>query len=312
MFIIFKNFVSTSKPTPFYPIHLSTQKTARVSDYVELLKPRVMSLVIFTTLCGMMVAPTSPHPVISLIALLSIAVGAGGSGCLNMWIERHTDARMQRTRNRPLPKGIIDPDSALAFGMILSLGSVFLMAVCVNYTASLLLLFTIFFYTVIYTLYLKPRTPYNIVIGGLAGALPPLIGWVSMTGTFDIVPCIMVGIIFFWTVPHFWALALVKAQDYQNAGIPMMPNTHGIIPTKKQILLYTLLTTCTPLALYFIAFNSLWFCGIALILGSVFLRYALRLFTHAHGGEIKLFAYSLFYLFALFLAIVLDHIWVAL
>ena len=282
-------------------------KSAHISDYIALLKPRVMSLVIFTTLCGMMVAPVSPHPVMSFIALLAIAVGAGGSGCLNMWIERDVDAHMVRTQNRPLPRGAMDADSALIFGMMLSLGSVFVMAVCVNYLAASLLLFTIVFYTVVYTIYLKPRTSYNIVIGGLAGALPPLIGWVAMTGDISAPPLIMVLIIFLWTVPHFWALALVKADDYAKAGIPMMPNTHGARATKKQILLYALLTTFSPLSLNFIGFNSLYFALLSVVLGGIFMAYTLRVFIQERGGEMSLFAYSIFYLFVLFLGMVIDH-----
>lgn len=278
-----------------------------VFDYISLLKPRVMALSIFTSVCGLLIAPISLHPLLSFIAIFSIALGAGGAGCLNMWYERDKDSLMERTKNRPLPQHKIDKDTALSFGIILSTGSVFLMAVSINYTAAFLLAFTIFFYVVVYTIYLKPRTPQNIVIGGLSGALPPLIGWVAATGTIASPPLILVLIIFFWTIPHFWALSLVMMDDYARAKFPMMPNVKGKHHTKKHIVMYSYGTALSPLLLYFIGFSGKIVLITSLILGVPFLYYAHDLYRKKKGGEIKLFTYSILYLFLLFLSIVIDH-----
>ena len=266
-----------------------------------------MSLVVFTSITGLITAPGKIHPIIALIAILSTAIAGGAAGCLNMWWEADLDRKMERTKNRPLPRGAIDPDSALAFGIILALGSVFLMAIAVNYLSAFLLMFTIFFYIVVYTIILKPRTPHNIVIGGLAGALPPLIGWTAVTGEINLPPLIMVAIIFFWTVPHFWALALVKAKDYAQANIPMMPNTHGPLSTKKQMFFYTVLTVLCASTLWIIGFSGLFFLTISLGLGSVFLYLSYALIAREKGHEMRLFTYSIFYLFALFLSIIIDQ-----
>lgn len=278
-----------------------------ITDYIGLLKPRVMSLVVFTSLCGLLVSPGIIHPVMAFIAILCIAIGAGAAGCLNMWYEADIDTLMERTKNRPIPRGVITKDTALAFGIVLAFGSVALMAISVNYISAGLLAFTILFYLVIYTMILKPRTPQNIVIGGLAGALPPLIGWTAVTGTIDTPPLIMVAIIFFWTIPHFWALALVKSADYGRAGIPMMPNVRGVQHTKQHIVLYAIITVLSPLFLCIIGFSG-WILGIvSIVLGTIFLILSIDLLRRDKGGEMRLFAYSIAYLFLLFLSIVIDQ-----
>ena len=279
---------------------------AKPSDFFILLKPRVMSLVIFTALCGMLLAPGSIHPVLGFCALLCIATGAGASGCLNMWCEVHRDAHMARTRTRPLPDGRIDPDSALAFGCILSLLSVCLLGLCTNWYAAFLLFFTILFYIFIYTLYLKPRTSQNIVIGGVAGALPPVIGWVAVTGTTDIAPWLMFLIIFLWTPAHFWSLCIDQYSDYHNAGFPMLPITHGEDITRRGILRYTILTVLASLALnYYFDFGYLYLTS-SVILGILFITESYRVYYKKISSR-RLFFFSIIYLFLLFLTMIIDH-----
>src|SRR4051794_38533282 len=219
---------------------LAEPSLASVSDYIALLKPRVMSLVIFTALVGLAVAPGSLHPVTAFTALLCIAVGAGAAGALNMWYDADIDAVMTRTAKRPIPNGRVQPGEALAFGLTLAGFSVMTLGLLVNALAAGLLAFTIFFYAVIYTMWLKRSTPQNIVIGGAAGAFPPMIGWAAVTGSLSLEPILLFLIIFFWTPPHFWALALYRQQDFARAGIPMLPNVAGEVTTRWQILLYTL------------------------------------------------------------------------
>ncbi len=283
-----------------------TYTSASVGDYLELLKPRVMSLVVFTSLCGLILAPGQLHPLLATLAILSIATGAGASGCLNMWYEIQVDSKMTRTAKRPLPRGVIEPDTALAFGLVLSMGSVFIMAVAINYLAAFLLAFTIFFYVVIYTIILKPRTPQNIVIGGVAGALPPIIGWAAVTGDIGALPFFMFLIIFFWTIPHFWALALVKSEEYTKAGIPMMPAIKGVISTKKQILFYTFLTILSSFLPLFEKHVGYFYALSSAFLGGILTKLAVDLFLKEKGGEMRLFAYSILYLFLLFLTLVFD------
>ncbi|MPT25060.1 MAG: protoheme IX farnesyltransferase, partial [Starkeya sp.] len=227
--------------TPSEPRALDMPSPASVADYVALLKPRVMSLVIFTALVGLVRAPGEVHPVIAFTALLCIAIGAGASGALNMWWDADIDAVMSRTRRRPIPAGRVTPGEALAFGMTLSVGSVIVLGLLVNMVAAALLAFTIFFYVVIYTMWLKRWTPQNIVIGGAAGAFPPMIGEAVVTGDFGWHSIVLCAIIFLWTPPHFWALALFKSGDYERAGIPMMPNVAGPASTRRQIFAYALL-----------------------------------------------------------------------
>lgn len=280
--------------------------SASVRDYIDLLKPRVMSLVIFTSICGLILAPGTLHPFLATLAIVSIAIGAGASGCLNMWYEIEVDSKMTRTSTRPLPRGVIEKDTALAFGLILSAGSVFIMGIAINYVAAGLLAFTIFFYVVIYTMILKPRTPQNIVIGGAAGALPPMIGWAAVTGDIAPLPFYLFLIIFFWTIPHFWALALVKSDEYTRAGIPMMPAVKGVMSTKKQILFYTLLTVMVSFLPLFEQKVGYLYALSSAFLGGILTKMAVDLLIKEKGGEMRLFGYSILYLFLLFLILVID------
>ena len=221
---------------------MSTTVTSDVKDYFQLMKPRVMSLVVFTGFVGMLLSPVPIHPTIAIVSIFCIALGAGAAGAINMWYDRDMDSIMARTKNRPIVRGKVSPDEALAFGVIMSFFSVFIMSTCVNYMAGFLLLFTILFYVFIYTIWLKRTTPQNIVIGGLAGSLPPLVGWTASTGTLAIEPLILVLLIFLWTPAHFWALALYRSSDYKLANVPMMPVIYGQEYTKFHIIIYTLLT----------------------------------------------------------------------
>jgi heme o synthase len=288
---------------------LKTMDDASLQDYIDLLKPRVMSLVVFTGLCGMLMAPGSLHPVLAFTAILCIAVGAGAAGCLNMWWDRDIDAVMLRTRNRPLPQGKVDPDSALAFGVILSFGSVVTMGVTIHWLAAGLLAVTILFYLFVYTIWLKRQTPQNIVIGGAAGALPPVIGWAAVTGTTPFEAWILFWIIFLWTPPHFWALSLYRCDDYIKAKIPMLPVTAGLTATKRQIMIYTILLTLLSLVPLVINMVT-WMYGItAIILGVGFLGLAWRvMYQETNKAALQLFAYSIVYLFILFFMMTLDRL----
>jgi len=274
-----------------------------VSDYWQLLKPRVMSLVVFTGLCGMLTSPGTIHPILGFTAILSLAIGAGAAGCLNMWWEKDSDALMKRTANRPLPAGRVDPDTALAFGMIMACGSILTMMVAVNLMAATLLAFTIFYYVVIYTALLKPNTPQNIVIGGAAGALPPVIGWAAVTGTAPIEAWALFLIIFLWTPAHFWALSLQCSDDYKNAGIPMLPCVKGPKATKRQIFIYTLLTVISSYLPYYFHIAHILYLGIASVLGIGFIGISIAV-CYFDKNPLSLFSYSIFYLFFLFLALV--------
>ncbi len=275
-----------------------------VADYFALLKPRVMSLVIFTALVGMAVAPGGQHPVLAGVALLCIAVGAGASGALNMWYDADIDAVMTRTARRPIPAGRVSGNEALAFGVVMAAFSVMVLGVSVNWLAAALLAFTIIFYAVVYTMWLKRRTPQNIVIGGFAGALPPLIGWVSVTGSLALEPVLLVLIIFLWTPPHFWALALFKKADYAQAGIPMMPNVAGDRSTRRQILGYAVVVSLVALAPWLLGHTTPVYGAVSLVLGALFIGLAWQVV--ARGDEAgnraakRLFGFSIFYLFALF------------
>jgi protoheme IX farnesyltransferase len=275
-----------------------------VSDYWQLLKPRVMSLVVFTGLCGMLSAPGNVHPVIGFTAILSLAMGAGAAGCLNMWWERDSDALMKRTANRPLPAGRVNPDTALAFGMIMAFASILIMVVAVNWLAAFLLAFTVFYYVVIYTVFLKFRTSQNIVIGGAAGALPPVIGWASVTSSAPIEAWALFLIIFLWTPAHFWALSLQCNDDYKIAKIPMLPCVKGPEATKKQIFLYTFLTVVASYLPYHLHIADTLYGAAAFILGVVFMTLSIRV-CYFNKNPLTLFSYSIFYLFFLFMALVL-------
>ncbi len=281
---------------------------ASCSDYLALLKPRVMSLVIFTALTGVLIAPSHVNPVIGFASLLAIAAGAGAAGALNMWYDADIDALMRRTQNRPIPSGRMSKGDALGFGIVLAVFSVFALGVVANWLAAALLSFTIFFYVAVYTMWLKRLTPQNIVIGGAAGALPPIVGYAAATGEISLASLALFAIIFVWTPPHFWALALVKAEEYGRAGIPMLPNVKGADRTRRDILLYTLLLAPLGLAPWLIGFASLAYGMIALALGALMLLFSARVYcnrigTKANRCAMQLFGFSILYLFLLFAGI---------
>ena len=282
-------------------------------DFIALLKPRVMSLVIFTALGGIIAAPGHIHPWLGFIALLCIAIGAGASGALNMWYDADIDAVMKRTANRPVPRGAIAPGEALGFGLALSIASVLMLGLFVNVPAAALLAFTIFFYAVVYTMWLKRSTPQNIVIGGAAGAFPPMVGWAAVTGGIDPGSIALFLIIFMWTPPHFWALALFTKADYSKAGVPMLPVVAGTDETRRQILVYSVILA--PLALLPTALGTTgWLYTVsAAVLGAAFLFYAWKVYQdrEAKDGDRackKLFGFSIVYLFAIFGIIMIEKI----
>jgi protoheme IX farnesyltransferase len=282
-------------------------------DYLALAKPRVMSLAIFTAIVGMMIAPGEVDAITAILATIAIALGAGAAGALNMWYDADTDLVMSRTANRPIPSGRLTSREALLFGLASTVISVFLLAITTNLIAAFFLVFTIFFYAVVYTMWLKFLTPQNIVIGGAAGALPPLIGSAVVTGSVTIEGCILFAIIFLWTPPHFWALALFKSRDYANAGIPMMPVVAGPKATRQHIFVYSLALVPTGLAPWLIGSASLFYGIFAAILGAIFIWRAWKVLAQsAHDdlftNEKKLFIYSIKYLFLIFGALLADAI----
>ncbi len=286
---------------------------ARVEDYLALLKPSVMQLVVFTAIVGLVVAPGTINPLVGLIAVLCIAIGAGGSASLNMWYDRDIDAVMSRTINRPIPSGRVTGEEALVFGIVLSIFSVALLGLATNWVAAGLLAFTIFFYAVIYTMWLKRRTPQNIVIGGAAGAFPPIVGWAAVTGTVSLESVVLFLIIFLWTPPHFWALALYKQSDYGAAGVPMMPNVVGNASTKVQIFVYTLLLAASAMVPSWLGFAGLVYTVVAAITGLSFSLLAWRLLRTRDDVTMRksartLFNYSLSYLFIVFFAYLADNL----
>ncbi len=290
---------------------------AEVGDYIALLKPRVMSLVIFTALVGLAMAPGHFHPVLAITSLLCIAVGAGASGALNMALEGDIDAKMSRTANRPIPRGRITRPEAMAFGMTLAFFSVMTLGILVNWIAGALLAFTIFFYVVIYTMGLKRWTAQNIVIGGAAGALPPVVAWAAVTGTVDVEPLLLFAIIFFWTPPHFWALALFRSDDYARAGIPMLPNVAGPDATRLQILLYTIVLIAVAAAPWALGYFDAIYGIVSLILGAGMLAFAINVYVRRERSQSlratrKLFAFSILYLFALFATLLAEVVFRAL
>jgi protoheme IX farnesyltransferase len=274
---------------------------ARPADYLALLKPRVMSLVVFTGLVGMVLAPGSLHPTLAVTALLCIAIGAGASGAINMWYDADIDAVMARTRGRPIPQGRVSREEALGFGTVLSVGSVLMMGLAVNWVAAAILALTIAFYVFVYTMWLKRRTPQNIVIGGAAGAFPPMLGWAAVTGDVSLMPVLLFAIIFMWTPPHFWALALYRSEDYARAGVPMLPVVAGERETRRQILIYSLLLVPLTLAPWALNLAGPLY-GIATAgLGAIFLVLAWRIWRSDDVRPAKhMFAYSILYLFLLF------------
>ena len=285
---------------------------AHPRDFYALLKPRVMYLVILTALAGLLVAPGHQHPLLGFVSLLAIAVGAGASGALNMWYDADIDAKMVRTSTRPVPAGKITAGETLAFGLILSFFSVFTLGIVSNWLAAFLLAFTIVFYAVVYTMWLKRWTPQNIVIGGAAGALPPVVAYAAATGTMAIEPWILFAIIFIWTPPHFWALALVKAAEYERAGVPMMPNAKGPDRTRTEILVYSLLLAPIGVAPWLMGFASVVYGVVAIIGGGFMIAYAVNVYRVREGAAgdkaaMKLFGVSILYLFALFGLLVIER-----
>ena len=301
---------------------------AEPRDYVLLMKPRVMSLVVFTALAGLIAAPGAMNPVLALVSIFAIALGAGAAGVLNMWYDADIDAQMRRTRLRPIPAGRVQAHAAAAFGMVMAVIAVVILGAAANYLAAALLAFTIFFYAVFYTMVLKRHTPHNIVIGGAAGAFPPMIGWIAATGSVDVNALILFGIIFLWTPPHFWALALYKAGDYEKVGVPMLPVVAGARVTRRQIMLYTLALFAVALAPVLTGLGGLLYALVASLLGLAFISLALRVWRSQAGESSKfssadgpalyavrrgdkaardLFGFSILYLFAVFAALLAEH-----
>jgi protoheme IX farnesyltransferase len=286
-------------------------------DLLALTKPRVMSLVVFTGLCGMLAAPALPPAVIGFTAVLCIALGAGAAGALNQWYEADLDAKMRRTATRPLPAGRMDRQTALHFGVGLSAFSVILMDLAANHLAAVLLAVSILFYVLVYTVWLKRRTPQNIVIGGAAGAFPPLIGWVAATGQISLLPILLFAIIFLWTPPHFWALSLFVRSDYAAAGVPMMPVTDGVASTRRQIAFYSLPLAVAAVAPWPLGLTRPIYGIAAVALNAAFVILALQVMANraaepaGMGPEKRLFGFSVLYLFALFAALVVDR-WIVL
>jgi protoheme IX farnesyltransferase len=283
-----------------------------VGDFIALMKPRVMALVVFTAVVGMVLAPAGQHPALAVIALICIAVGAGASGALNMWYDADIDALMQRTAARPIPRGHVAPEEALTFGVVLAVGSVAVLGVLVNWTAGALLALTIAFYLFVYTMWLKRRTPQNIVIGGAAGAFPPMVGWAAMTGSVSLEGLVLFLLIFLWTPPHFWALALYRARDYERAGVPMLPVVAGPDETRKQIVVYSALLVPLALAPAVMGFGGPFYTLAAIALGAVFLALALNVYRVREGRAAdraarQLFGFSILYLFGLFAALLAER-----
>lgn len=283
-----------------------------VPDYLALLKPRVMFLVVFTALVGLVAAPGTMNPVLAIAALACIAVGAGASGALNMWYDADIDARMARTASRPLPRGTVTPQEALGFGAVLAIGSVLCLGLMVNWLAAGLLALTIGFYLFVYTMWLKRATPLNIVIGGAAGAAPPVIGWAAATGSVSMEPIVLFLIIFLWTPPHFWALALTRTRDYERVGVPMLPVVRGPDETRRQILIYSLILVPFTMAPSVMGFGGMLYTVMASILGAIFMIFAVDCYRIRKGEAAdraakNLFAYSILYLFLLFTVLLVEQ-----
>ena len=281
-----------------------------IKDYFSLVKPKVMTLVIFTAYVGIFISPMTVHPWIAFVSIFCIALGSGAAGAFNMWYEKELDFKMLRTRKRALPSDKIKKNEALGIAIFLSFVSIYVMAITVSYYASIFLGFSIFFYVVIYTIWLKPRTKYNIVIGGAAGAFPPAIGWLSVTGSLDVLPLLLFLIIFMWTPPHFWALSLYCLKDYKLAGFPMLPVVSGVKKTKEQIVIYSILMFLITLLPYFLGYFGLIYLFTAIFLGLYFVYYSFRVYLKKNykNNSIKMFLYSIFYLYILFLSMIIDHL----
>jgi protoheme IX farnesyltransferase len=283
-----------------------------VADYVALMKPRVMFLVVFTALVGLVSAPEGLHPVLAIASLICIAAGAGAAGALNMWFDADIDARMARTASRPVPRGHVTPEEARSFGAVLAVGSIVCLGVMANWLAASLLAFTIGFYVFVYTMWLKRTTPQNIVIGGAAGALPPMIGWAAATGGISLESFVLFLIIFVWTPPHFWALALLRTRDYAKAGVPMLPVVAGAAATRAQILIYSLILAPLGMAPVFIGLGGVVYAAAAAVLGALFVVMAVDCYRKREGEAAdcaakNLFGYSVLYLFLLFAVLLLEQ-----
>jgi len=298
------------------PIDMDVEGSATLDpslgDYVSLLKPRVMSLVVFTALVGIVAAPMTINPVIGFASLLCIAIGAGASGALNMWYDADIDVKMQRTKGRAVPMGRVKPGEALGFGLFLSGFSVLSLGFFANWMAASLLAFTIFFYAVVYTMWLKRSTPHNIVIGGASGAFPPMVGWASVTGSVEIESIALFAIIFLWTPPHFWALALYRCRDYANAGVPMLPVVAGADETRRQIMIYSILLVPAAISPVILGFGGVLYALASLVSSGFFIVYAWRVYQVREGvgadrAAQKLFKFSIFYLFLLFAVLLVEH-----
>jgi heme o synthase len=286
---------------------------ASVGDYIALMKPRVMSLVVFTALVGLMVTPGHLHPVLGFAALLCITIGAGAAGALNMWYDADVDAVMRRTSRRPIPAGRVLPREALAFGVTLAIGSIAVLGLVANWLAASLLAFTIFFYVAVYTMWLKRATPQNIVIGGAAGAFPPMIGWAAATGTIGLESVLLFLIIFFWTPPHFWALSLWRAEEYARAGIPMLPVVAGHAETRRQILLYSIILAPVGASPWLLGYSGLLYGVTAIVAGAAMIGLSLHIMALGDEDEglraaKRLFGVSILYLFVLFAVLLIDDL----
>ena len=286
---------------------------ASVGDYIALMKPRVMSLVVFTALVGLMVTPGHLHPVLGFAALLCITIGAGAAGALNMWYDADVDAVMRRTSRRPIPAGRVLPREALAFGVTLAIGSIAVLGLVANWLAASLLAFTIFFYVAVYTMWLKRATPQNIVIGGAAGAFPPMIGWAAATGTIGLESVLLFLIIFFWTPPHFWALSLWRAEEYARAGIPMLPVVAGHAETRRQILLYSIVLAPVGASPWLLGYAGLLYGVTAIVAGAAMIGLSLHIMARGDEDEgqraaKRLFGVSILYLFVLFAVLLTDDL----
>jgi protoheme IX farnesyltransferase len=290
-----------------------TAEQGALADYLALMKPRVMSLAVFTALAGIVSAPGSVHPVIVVVALIFIAMGAGAAGVLNMWYDADIDRLMARTAMRPIPRGRLPREEALAFGLVLAVGAVFCLGVLINWLASALLALTIVFYLIVYTMWLKRRTSQNIVIGGAAGAFPPMIGWAVATNSISLQSLLLFAVVFLWTPPHFWALALVRSRDYERAGVPMLPVVAGKGRTRAEILIYSVVMAVTALAPAYFGPGGLLYLGVASLSSAVFVALAWRVYRVTEGipadhAARRLFAFSIFYLFALFATLIAEHL----
>lgn len=288
---------------------LTHAEESSIRDYLRLLKPGVMSLVVFSGFVGMVMAPGNLHPFIQCITVLCIALGSGGGAAINMWYDRDIDAQMRRTSTRPIPSGRVSADDALFLGIFLSLASVMLLGLATNWAAAALLAFAIVYYALFYTMWLKRSTAQNIVIGGAAGAFPPVIGWMAVTGSSALEPWLYFLIIFLWTPPHFWALALYRSDDYRRVGVPMLPVVAGVSATKRQMLLYTLALFPVCASPYFMADAGAPYLACAIILNLCFLVHALRVLrSDSPSSAIRMFKYSISYLFLLFAALLMDKV----